>query len=127
MLLAPTRHRIPLNHDASPASSVAGHSRRCSRFLLVQGISQTFDDNKYVNDLQQEFAEKHEAEQRRQAPKVSDAQAEELERLIAETDTDGDKFRRFFKVKTLNELPVEDYERARRMLEKKKQDKESAA
>jgi hypothetical protein len=86
-----------------------------------------FDDNKYVSDLQQEFAEKHEAEQRQQAPKINAEQAEILEQLIVETDTDGDKFRRFFKVEDLHELPLEDYDRARRMLEKKKQDRENVA
>lgn len=115
--------------EEAPKKSLTDAMSKC---LSLLGFSADihlgrFDDNKYVNDLQQEFAEKHEAEQRRQAPKVSDAQAEELERLIVETDTDGEKFRRFFKVKTLGELPMEDYERARRMLEKKKQDKESAA
>lgn len=119
MLLAPTRHRIPLNHDASPASSVAGHSRRCSRFLLVQGISQTFDDNKYVNDLRQEFAEKYEAEAKAAEPKITAEQAAELAELISSTSTDAVKFLKFFKIETLADLPATDYDRAKRMLAKK--------
>jgi hypothetical protein len=115
--------------EEAPKKSLTDAMSKC---LSLLGFSADihlgrFDDNKYVSDLQQEFAEKHEAEVRKQAPKVSDEQAAELDQLIAETDTDGDKFRRFFKVENLRELPIEDYERARRMLEKKKQDRESAA
>jgi recombination DNA repair RAD52 pathway protein len=115
--------------EEAPKKSLTDAMSKC---LSLLGFSADiylgrFDDNKYVNDLQQEFAEKHEAELRRQAPKVNEEQAVELEQLIADTETDGDKFRRFFKVENLRELPLEDYERARRMLEKKKQDRESAA
>lgn len=115
--------------EEAPKKSLTDAMSKC---LSLLGFSADihlgrFDDNKYVNDLQQEFAEKHEAELRKQAPKVSEEQAGELEQLIADTETDGDKFRRFFKVENLRELPIEDYERARRMLEKKKHDRESAA
>lgn len=115
--------------EEAPKKSLTDAMSKC---LSLLGFSADiylgrFDDNKYVSDLQQEFAEKHEAEQRQQAPKINAEQAETLEQLIAETDTDGDKFRRFFKVDDLRELPVEDYDRARRMLEKKKQDRENVA
>lgn len=115
--------------EEAPKKSLTDAMSKC---LSLLGFSADihlgrFDDNKYVNDLQQEFAEKHEAEQRKQAPKINEEQAAELEQLIAETDTDGDKFRRFFKVEDLRELPVDDYDRARRMLEKKKQDRENVA
>ncbi|HEX5514363.1 MAG TPA: hypothetical protein VFY81_08215 [Gammaproteobacteria bacterium] len=115
--------------EEAPKKSLTDAMSKC---LSLLGFSADihlgrFDDNKYVNDLQQEFAEKHEAEQRKQAPKINEEQAAELEQLIAETDTDGDKFRRFFKVEDLRELPSDDYDRARRMLEKKKQDRENVA
>lgn len=114
--------------EEAPKKSLTDAMSKC---LSLLGFSADihlgrFDDNKYVNDLTQEFAERHEAELRRQAPKVNEEQAVELEQLIADTETDGDKFRRFFKVENLRDLPVEDYERARRMLERKKQDKENA-
>lgn len=115
--------------EEAPKKSLTDAMSKC---LSLLGFSADiylgrFDDNKYVNDLQQEYAEKHEAEQRQQAPKISEEQAAELERLILETDTDDAKFRRFFKVENLHELPVDDFERARRMLARKMQGKEDSA
>lgn len=115
--------------EEAPKKSLTDAMSKC---LSLLGFSADvylgrFDDNKYVSDLQQEFAEKHEAEQRQLAPKISAEQVSILEQLIAETDTDDVKFRRFFKVDDLHELPRDDFERARRMLEKKKQDKEDVA
>jgi hypothetical protein len=81
-----------------------------------------YDDNKYVADLTQEFDQKREQAQREAAPKVSEKEAQELADLIAETDTDLKKFLKFFKVGGLAEFTQEDYERAKRMLTKKKQD-----
>lgn len=80
-----------------------------------------FDDNKYVTDLQQEFAEKYEAEAKAAAPKITTEQAAELAELIRSTSTDEVKFLKFFKVETLAGLPATDYDRAKRMLAKKKE------
>lgn len=115
--------------EEAPKKSLTDAMSKC---LSLLGFSADihlgrYDDNKYVEEVAHEFRERNEAEARRLAPKVSAEQAQGLEQLIAETDTDAVKFRRFFKVEDLKELPVEDYERARRMLEKKKQDKEHAA
>lgn len=115
--------------EEAPKKSLTDAMSKC---LSLLGFSADiylgrFDDNKYVNDLQQEYAEKHEAEQRQQAPKINEEQIAELEQLILDTDTDGTKFRRFFKVENLQELPVDDFERARRMLARKRQGKEDGA
>lgn len=86
-----------------------------------------FDDNKYVNDLRQEFAEKDAQAARAEAPKISAEQVAQLEALIESTDTDDEKFRLFFKVEKLSDLPAADYDRAVRMLEKKQKDQEASA
>ena len=80
-----------------------------------------FDDNKYVADLKQEFAERHEAEAKEVAPKITTEQAAELAELISETETDEDKFLRFFKIGKLADLPADTYPRAKAMLAKKKE------
>jgi len=115
--------------EEAPKKSLTDAMSKC---LSLLGFSADihmgrYDDNKYVDEISREFRERHEAEQRRLAPKVSAEQAEQLDKLIAETDTDAAKFRRFFKVEDLRELPADDFDRARRMLEKKKHDKEHAA
>jgi hypothetical protein len=115
--------------EEAPKKSLTDAMSKC---LSLLGFSADihlgrYDDNKYVEEVAAEFREKHEAEQRRLAPKVSPEQSAELDQLILDTDTDAAKFRRFFKVGDLSELPVEDFERAKRMLEKKKQDREHAA
>lgn len=112
--------------EEAPKKSLTDAMSKC---LSLLGFSADiylgrFDDNKYVNDLQQEYAEKHEAEQRQQAPKISEEQIAELEQLIIDTDTDDARFHRFFKVENLHELPADDFDRARRMLTKKRQGKE---
>lgn len=115
--------------EEAPKKSLTDAMSKC---LSLLGFSADihlgrYDDNKYVEELSAEFREQHEAEARRQAPKISDEQVSELDRLILDTDTDAAKFRRFFKVGNLAELPEADYPRARRMLEKKLQDKGSVA
>lgn len=65
-------------------------------------------------------AESHEVESK-PAPKLSDQQQSTLTDLIASTETDEAKFLRFFKVPTLAELPAADFERARKMLAKKRE------
>jgi hypothetical protein len=79
-----------------------------------------------VSDLREEFAKSAQGEQRQLAPKVSEAQAAELEQLLEQTQTDAEKFCQFFKAASLRELPVQDYERALRML-RKKQNREAIA
>lgn len=116
------RHGLFTDEEA-PKKSLTDAMSKC---LSLLGFSADiylgrFDDNKYVDDLQQEYAEIHAAQQRQEAPKIDEEQAAELEQLILDTDTDDAKFRRFFKVESLHELPIDDFQRARRMLEKKRQ------
>lgn len=82
-----------------------------------------FDDNKYVEGIAQEFAEKREAEARARAPVVTGDQAAEIDKLIDDTATDRDKFLKFFKVERITDLPEADFDRAKRMLTKKQQEK----
>lgn len=53
---------------------------------------------------------------------ITPEQAVELLGLISETETDQAKFQRFFKVDSLADLAAADYERAKRMLQKKQQE-----
>lgn len=73
-------------------------------------------------DLPPDVKAEQEVEAKAPAPKVSAKQVKELDLLIADTETDSEKFRRFFKVETLADLPAADFDRAKRMLEKKKQE-----
>ena len=109
--------------EEAPKKSLTDAMSKC---LSLLGFSADihlgrFDDNKYVNDLQQEFAEKYEAEAKAAAPKITTEQAAELAALIRETETDEDKFLRFFKVGKLADLPADTYPRAKAMLAKKKE------
>ena len=109
--------------EEAPKKSLTDAMSKC---LSLLGFSADvhlgrFDDNKYVNDLRQEFAEKHEAEAKAAAPKITAEQAAELAELIRETETDEDKFLRFFKIGKLADLPADTYPRAKRMLAKKKE------
>lgn len=87
-----------------------------------------YDDNKYVSDLAQEFEQKNEAQKRASSPKIDQDQGVELDKLVAETDTDLAKFLKFFKVEALGDLPASEFDKAKRMLTKKKaQPKEEPA
>lgn len=114
--------------EEAPKKSLTDAMSKC---LSLLGFSADvhlgrFDDNKYVSDLREEFAQRAQVEQRQLAPKVSEAQAAELEQLLEQTQTDAEKFCQFFKVANLRELPLQDYERAQRML-RKKQNREATA
>ena len=109
--------------EEAPKKSLTDAMSKC---LSLLGFSADihlgrFDDNKYVADLKQEFAEKYEAEAKAAAPKITTEQAAELAALISETETDEDKFLRFFKVGKLADLPADTYPRAKAMLAKKKE------
>lgn len=114
--------------EEAPKKSLTDAMSKC---LSLLGFSADihlgrFDDNKYVNDLRQEFAEKYEAEAKAAAPKITSEQAAELAELISSTSTDAVKFLKFFKIETLADLPATDYDRAKRMLEQKKEQEASA-
>src|SRR5690606_33640239 len=103
--------------EEAPKKSLTDAMSKC---LSLLGFSADihlgrFDDNKYVNDLRQEFAEKYEAEAKAKAaaPKITTEQAAELAELIRETETDEDKFLRFFKIGKLADLPADTYHRAK--------------
>lgn len=109
--------------EEAPKKSLTDAMSKC---LSLLGFSADihlgrYDDNKYVEGVAAEFNEKRDAEARAAAPKVSAEQAEELAQLIEQTRTDGKKFCRFFKVAKLEDFRAEDFERARRMLQKKKE------
>lgn len=55
------------------------------------------------------------------AKPITPEQAAELAELIRETETDEDKFLRFFKIGKLADLPADTYPRAKAMLAKKKE------
>ncbi|KAB7628169.1 hypothetical protein [Alkalilimnicola sp. S0819] len=107
--------------EEAPKKSLTDAMSKC---LSLLGFSADiylgrYDDNKYVQALSAEFRDRAVAEARRQAPKLSPEQRERLKELIQRTGTDAIRFRRFFKVDDLADLPAADFERARRMLEKK--------
>lgn len=109
--------------EEAPKKSLTDAMSKC---LSLLGFSADihlgrYDDNKYVAELTAQFKEKQAAEARKAAPKIDAEQAAELEQLLKDTRTDQVKFRRFFKVAELTELPQEDFERAHRMLTKKKE------
>ncbi len=115
--------------EEAPKKSLTDAMSKC---LSLLGFSADiylgrYDDNKYVEEVAAEFREKQEAQARSQLPKITSKQLNELKTLIEETATDGTKFCRFFKVESLDQLPEPDYERARRMLEKKKRKEGNAA
>lgn len=77
-----------------------------------------FDDNKYVQQLKEEFTE---------APsRISEDQLSELMTLGEKAGADVKAFCTFFKVKSVKELPADQFERARTMLRKKLNDKSKA-
>jgi hypothetical protein len=79
-----------------------------------------YDDNKYLQEITAEFAEKREREAHERSRPIAEAQVDELAELLGETGTDVDKFCEFFKIEKLSQLPAEAFERAVRMLAKKK-------
>jgi hypothetical protein len=113
--------------EEAPKKSLTDGMSKC---LSLLGFSADihlgrYDDNKYVEEVAQEFAAKAEAEKRASAPRITADQHTLLTDLITESGTDLAKFLKFFKVARLSDLPAGDFDRAERMLEKKKQ--ESAA
>lgn len=110
------RHGLYTDEEAPKKSLTDGMSKCLSLLGFSADIHLgRYDDNKYVANLKQEFAEKAKAEE----PKVADAQVSELTELIAATDTDESKFLRFFKVNSLSDLSAKDFDRAKQMLNKK--------
>lgn len=77
-----------------------------------------YDDHKYVAAVKEEIAEA----KRQSTPKISDEQATELGDLLIESGAKQKAFLDFFKVKQIVDLPVSDYERAKTLLLKKKQE-----
>ncbi len=109
--------------EEAPKKSLTDGMSKC---LSLLGFSADihlgrYDDNKYVEEVAAEFREKQEAEARKAAPKIDDKQVAELKKLLEATRTEEAKFHRFFKISDLRELPAADYERAKRILQKKKE------
>ncbi|RFA24383.1 hypothetical protein CAI21_21830 [Alkalilimnicola ehrlichii] len=116
------RHGLFTDEEAPKKSLTDGMSKCLSLLGFSADIHLgRYDDNKYVQEITAEFREKQEAEARKAAPKVDEAQLKELQQLLKETQTDAKKFHRFFKVASLKELPEADFDRAKRMLVKKKE------
>lgn len=115
------RHGLYTDEEA-PKKSLTDAMSKC---LSLLGFSADihlgrYDDNKYVEEVAAEFREKEAAEARRMAPKIDVEQLKTLRSLLEVTETDEAKFHRFFKISDLSELPATDYERARRILERKR-------
>ena len=69
----------------------------------------------------QQLAEKRAARKPKEPqPVISEEQFDELSNILGETGTDVAKFCGFFKIADLRELPANAYDRALRMLMKKK-------
>lgn len=78
-----------------------------------------FDDNKYVEQLKDEFAEQAE-------PKIDDEQRALLFTLAEQSGADMKGFCTFFRIEALPALPAKDFAKARALLEKKLADKAAA-
>lgn len=123
------KHGLTTDEEHAKKSLTDGMSKCLSLLGFAADIHLgRYDDNKYVAEVQAEYREKAEAEKRASAPKITPEQIETLSKLIQQTGTDELKFCRFFKVEGLIDLPAADYERALKMLEKKRdQQQEDAA
>ena len=108
---------VPAKTDAQGIGSATTYLRRYS-LAAMAGVAQEDDDgNAAAHDRKP---------QARQAAKVSEAQRAELQDLIDQTGTEVEKFCRFFRVSSLSDLPAADFDRAKRMLEQKKEQEVSA-
>jgi len=105
-------------HEEAPKKSLTDGMSKC---LSLLGFSADihlgrYDDNKYVADLKQEFAEKAKAE----APRVTASQASELARLISVTGTDKSAFCAHFDADDLGDVAASRYDEAVKLLMRKK-------
>ena len=108
---------VPAKTDAQGVGSATTYLRRYS-LAAMAGIAQEDDDgNAAAHDRKPQV---------RQIAKVSEAQRAELQDLIDQTGTEAEKFCRFFRVSSLSDLPAADFDRAKRMLEQKKEQEASA-
>lgn len=108
---------VPAKTDAQGIGSATTYLRRYS-LAAMAGVAQEDDDgNAAAHDRKP---------QARQIAKVSEAQRAELQDLIDQTGTEVEKFCRFFRVSSLSDLPAADFDRAKRMLEQKKEQEASA-
>ena len=108
---------VPAKTDAQGVGSATTYLRRYS-LAAMAGIAQEDDDgNAAAHDRKPQV---------RQIAKVSEAQRAELQDLIDQTGTEVEKFCRFFRVSSLSDLPAADFDRAKRMLEQKKEQEASA-
>ena len=108
---------VPAKTDAQGVGSATTYLRRYS-LAAMAGVAQEDDDgNAAAHDRKP---------QARQIAKVSEAQRAELQDLIDQTGTEVEKFCRFFRVSSLSDLPAADFDRAKRMLEQKKEQEASA-
>lgn len=108
---------VPAKTDAQGIGSATTYLRRYS-LAAMAGVAQEDDDgNAAAHDRKP---------QARQIAKVSEAQRAELQDLIDQTGTEVEKFCRFFRVPSLSDLPAADFDRAKRMMEQKKEQEASA-
>lgn len=108
---------VPAKTDAQGVGSATTYLRRYS-LAAMAGVAQEDDDgNAAAHDRKP---------QARQIAKVNEAQRAELQDLIDQTGTEVEKFCRFFRVSSLSDLPAADFDRAKRMLEQKKEQEASA-
>lgn len=106
----------PFTDEEAPKKSLTDGMTKC---LTLLGFASDihlglYDDNKYVSDLRAEFAA-------REVPKITEKQAHQLADLIADCGASVDQFLDFFGISELEGLPLEKFEKAQKMLNKKKE------
>jgi hypothetical protein len=87
------------------------------RYTLAAAVGVVADEDDDGN-----AAAHNEKPQRGKPAVISTAQGKELATLIAETGSDVEKFCGFFRVESIAEIQAADFDRAKRLLEKKKQE-----
>lgn len=102
---------VPAKTDAQGIGSSTTYLRRYS-VAAMAGVAQEDDDGQ---------AAAHGGKpQAKQVKPISESQVADLLQMVGETETDLGKFLQFFKVSAMSDLPAADFDRAKRMLEKKK-------
>lgn len=96
--------------EEAPKKSLTDAMSKC---LSLLGFSADihlgmYDDNKYVAELQEEFA-----------PRVTEDQAKQINELIEEVGADKDGFLAFFGINSIEQMPADKHGQAVTMLRKK--------
>ncbi len=88
------------------ASQITGSASSYARKYALNGLF-AIDDNKDAD---------HESQYQNAPQKINEAQRTELMTLIQNTQTDAVKFCKNYAIKTVAELPIKEFERAKALL-----------